>query len=327
MLVVTGGSGFIGSALIWGLNQQGRDDIVVVDRLGLHEKWRNISKARVDYVLPKDRFFPWLAEGPRPAIEAIFHLGACSSTTERDADYLMENNVLYTKKLWDFCASEQIPFFYASSAATYGAEESNFEDEKERIPNLRPINKYGWSKQLFDAWAIKQKAQPPAWYGFKYFNVYGPQEYHKGPQASVVYHAFPQVLHEGRLRLFKSYRPDVEHGEQKRDFVYVKDVVKVMLHFFARSRQIPSGIYNLGCGQARSFSELGRAVFAALDRKPQFEWIDMPESIRHQYQYFTEAHLRRLREVAQYQEAFTSLEEGVDNYIRQYLIRQGDPYL
>lgn len=328
MLVVTGGGGFIGSALVWGLNQQGRSDIVVVDRLGLHEKWRNISKASIDFVVPKDRFFSWLKEEQgRTRIEGVFHLGACSSTTERDADYLMENNVLYTKQLWDFCTREKIPFFYASSAATYGAEEKDFLDEPSRIPNLRPINKYGWSKQLFDAWAIRQKAQPPAWFGFKFFNVYGPQEYHKGPQASVVYHAFPQVLNQGRLRLFKSHRPDVSHGEQKRDFVYVKDVVKVLLHFSAHAQHIPSGIYNLGCGQARSFSDLGRAVFAALGKEAQFEWIDMPESIRNQYQYFTEADLGRLRDRAGYKAPFTSLEEGVEDYVLNYLNRSGDPYL
>ncbi len=327
MLLVTGGAGFIGSALVWALNQSGRNDIVVVDRLGLHDKWRNLSKSTLDYVVPRAKFFSWLDDAAQhPRIEAVFHLGACSSTTERDADYLMENNVLFTKRLWDYCAAEKIPFFYASSAATYGAEEKNFSDDSSRISQLVPINKYGWSKQLFDVWALKQKDQPPAWFGFKFFNVYGPQEYHKGPQSSVVYHAFPQVRNEGRLRLFKSHRPDYEHGEQKRDFVYVKDVVRVMLHFFANARKIPSGIYNLGTGEARTFADLGHAVFAALEVEAQFDWVDMPESIRHQYQYFTEADLRRLRETAAYGGSFTSLEDGIRDYVRNYLNR-GDRYL
>ncbi len=287
MILITGGAGFIGSALIWALNEKGIHNIVVADHLGLGDKWQNLAKRRIDYVIPKDKLFDWLDESGHPVFDAVFHLGACSSTTERDADYLMNNNVLFSKRLWDYCAHRDIPFLYASSAATYGAEEKQFLDDHELIPKLRPINKYGWSKQLFDAWAIKQKITPPFWYGFKYFNVYGPQEYHKGPQASVVYHAFPQVRDQGRLRLFKSYRPDIGHGEQQRDFVYVKDVVKVMLHVWEHHRKIHSGIYNLGTGEPRSFADLGRAVFAALDKKPLFDWIEMPQSLQSQYHRIT----------------------------------------
>ncbi|MCX6127759.1 MAG: ADP-glyceromanno-heptose 6-epimerase, partial [Proteobacteria bacterium] len=242
-----------------------------------------------------------------------------------DADYLMNNNVLFTQGLWDYCTEHNIPFLYASSAATYGAEEKNFSDEHLLIPKLRPINKYGWSKQLFDSWAIKQKKQPPFWCGFKYFNVYGPQEYHKGAQASVVYHAYPQVESQARLRLFKSYRPNCAHGQQQRDFVYVKDVVKVMLHVWHEHRHIPSGLYNLGTGRARSFTDLGHAVFAALGQKPQLDWIDMPASLQNQYQYFTEAELGKLRQQAGYHDAFYSLEDGIADYIQNYL-RQPDPY-
>jgi ADP-L-glycero-D-manno-heptose 6-epimerase len=326
MILVTGGAGFIGSALVWGLNLQGHRHILVTDRLGLGDKWKNLVKREVDYVVPKDQFFTWLQGSKHPAIQAVLHMGACSSTTERDGDFLMDNNVLFTKKLWDYCTELRIPFFYASSAATYGAEEENFSDAHGRIPALRPINKYGWSKQLFDVWALKQHQCPPAWYGFKFFNVYGPGEQHKGPQSSVVFHAFPQVRDQGSLRLFKSYRPEIGHGEQKRDFVYVKDVVKVILHFLEHHRQIPSGLYNLGTGQARSFVDLGSAVYDALGKKPRFDWIEMPESLKNQYQYFTEADLSKLRKDAGYQESFSSLEEGVRDYVQNYL-NQADQHL
>lgn len=325
MILVTGGAGFIGSALIWGLNQKGRDDIVVVDHFGLQDKWKNIARRQVDFAVPLDSFKSWLQTNSRE-IEAVFHLGACSTTTERDADYLMNNNVLFTKELWDYCTARNIPFLYASSAATYGAEEEVFSDRHETVPSLVPINKYGFSKQMFDAWAIKQNLTPPAWYGFKFFNVYGPQEYHKGPQASVVYHAFPQVRDKGQLRLFKSYREGIGHGEQRRDFVYVKDVVRVMLHFWSHAKSIRSGVYNLGTGEARSFKDLGTAVFQAMGKTPKFEWIEMPESLKNQYQYFTQASLEKLRSEAGYTADFHSLEEGVNDYVRNYLM-QDQPFL
>ncbi len=329
MILVTGGAGFIGSALVWGLNQRGYRDIVVVDHLGLGAKWQNLSKRELDYVVPKDQFFSWLeTEGHRQSIEAVFHLGACSSTTERDGDYLMQNNVLFSKRLWDFCSDRAIPFLYASSAATYGAEEHNFSDAAERTADLRPINKYGWSKQLFDGWALRQGGvkAPPSWFGFKFFNVYGPNEYHKGSQASVVYHAYPQVQERGKLKLFKSYRPDIAHGEQRRDFVYVKDVIKVLLHFWEKSSQIPSGVYNLGTGEPRKFIDLGQAVFDSLGKSSNFDWIEMPESLKAQYQYYTAADLTRLRLNAAYHDPFMSLEAGVEDYVQNYLL-QADPYL
>ncbi len=325
MILVTGGAGFIGSALIWALNEKGHSDILVSDRFGLGDKWKNIVHRNIDFGVPQKDFKSWMSANS-PNIKAVFHMGACSATTERDADYLMDNNVLVTKYLWDYCATHSIPFLYASSAATYGAEESNFSDSHSRIPDLVPINKYGFSKQLFDAWAIKQKKAPPAWFGFKFFNVYGPQEYHKGSQASVVYHAFPQVRDKGELRLFKSYREGISHGDQQRDFVYVKDVVKVLMHFWENSRNIPSGVYNLGTGKARSFSDLGRAVFHAMDKKPSFQWIEMPEALKNQYQYFTEADLQKLRNEAGYREEFYSLEAGIEDYVQNYLM-ESNPYL
>ncbi len=325
MILVTGGAGFIGSALIWGLNNRGLNDIVVSDHFGLGDKWKNIAQRQIDFGVPSKDFHSWMAANSSE-IKAVFHMGACSTTTERDADYLMNNNVLLTKYLWDFCAERKIPFLYASSAATYGAEEANFSDEHENIPSLLPINKYGFSKQLFDAWAIKQKKAPPAWFGFKFFNVYGPQEYHKGPQASVVYHAFPQVKDKGVLKLFKSYREGIAHGGQQRDFVYVKDVVKVLLHFWENASHIPSGVYNLGTGEARSFQDLGTAVFQALGIKPKFDWIEMPDSLKNQYQYFTQANLSKLREVGGYREEFYSLENGVHDYVTGYLTKT-NPYL
>lgn len=325
MILITGGAGFIGSALVWALNREGRNDIVVVDHLGLGDKWKNLAKRQIDYVVPKGNFSAWLAENSE-RIEAVFHMGACSTTTERDADYLMDNNVLFSRQLWSYCVKHKIPFLYASSAATYGAEENEFIDSHQTNDRLKPINKYGWSKHLFDAWALKQKETPPAWFGFKFFNVYGPQEYHKGPQASVVYHAFPQVRDNGRLRLFKSHRPEIAHGNQRRDFVYVKDVVNVMMHFWKNVRSIPSGLYNLGTGEARSFQELGNAVFEAMGEKPVFDWIDMPQSLQKQYQYFTQADLRKLRETAAYTQPFHSLEEGVSDYVKNYLL-QDDAYL
>ena len=266
MIVVTGGAGFIGSALIWELNEAGHKQIVSVDELGQGEKWRNLVKRDIAYNIEIDRLFPWI-EDNIDQVSAIFHMGACSSTTEKDADFLMSNNFGYTKKLWDICTVHDVPFIYASSAATYGAKEDNFDDDHQSIADLRPINKYGWSKQLFDRWAITQTKCPKHWYGLKFFNVYGPQEYHKGSQASVVFHAYPQIKLEGTLKLFKSYKDDVNHGEQSRDFIYVKDVVSVMRHLLENKETAKSGVYNLGTGEARTFADLGRSVFESLQKE------------------------------------------------------------
>jgi len=328
MIIVTGGAGFIGSALVWKLNQKGIDDILVVDHLDHGIKWKNLVKRRLTDILHKDEFMEWLDSKPKGLeIEAIFHMGACSSTTETDVDYLIKNNLHYSMRLWNYCVKHKIPIIYASSAATYGGGEQGFSDSPKVIPTLRPINPYGYSKQLFDAWVLRQKSTPPFWAGLKFFNVYGPQEYHKGGQASVVLHAFPQIKEKQSLKLFKSYREDVKHGDLRRDFVYVKDVVDVLYHLLQVRRVAVSGIYNLGSGKARTFADLGRSVFQALSlKKEKFEWIEMPDSIRHQYQYFTEADLKLLRQKTGYKGKMTSLEEGIADYVQNYLVAE-DPYL
>ena len=326
MFIVTGGAGFIGSALIWKLNKAGIDDIVVVDDLKTGNKWLNLSKRSIHTIISKNDFPAWLQHRSR-TIEAVFHLGACSSTTETDGDYLMRNNCHFSMALFEYCADHQIPFLYASSAATYGLGKNGFDDRVENLSLLHPINKYGYSKHLFDIWCMRQKTTPPSWFGFKFFNVYGPNEYHKGSQASVIYHAFHQIKQKNTLKLFKSYREDFAHGEQKRDFVYVKDVSNVLLHFYYEHKKAKSGIYNLGTGAARSFADLGRSVFQSLGvQKVDFEWIDMPDSLKSQYQYFTEAQVERLKTVGGYRSSFTSLEEGVEDYVKGYLSKE-DVYL
>jgi len=320
MIIVTGGAGFIGSALVWQLNQLGRRDVVVVDELGKAEKWQNLAKRQLLTVLGIDQLKAWLPANAGQ-IDAVFHMGACSSTTETDADYLMSNNVNYSIDLWHYCVENKIPFIYASSAATYGDGAAGYRDDPESLWQLRPLNKYGFSKHLFDQWVIQQKKTPPVWAGLKFFNVYGPQEYHKGSQASVVFHAYPQVKDQGKLRLFKSYRDGYADGEQKRDFVYVKDVVSVMVHLWQQGKHVTPGIYNVGSGQARTFIDLGRAVFSALGKESaEFSWIEMPESLRDQYQYFTEATLENLRAHAGYSQEMTSLEAGVKDYVQNYLV-------
>jgi ADP-L-glycero-D-manno-heptose 6-epimerase len=324
MIVVTGGAGFIGSVLVWKLNQIGRSDIVVADRLGTGSKWRNIARRSVDHVIHKDQLFDWLTAQKQSGqkIDGIFHMGACSSTTETDADYLVQNNFQYSVRLFEFAAANKIPLIYASSAATYGLGTKGFLDDAATTRQLEPINPYGWSKQLFDQWALKQIHTPPLWVGLKFFNVYGPNEYHKGSQASVVFHAWPQVRDKQSLRLFKSEHPDYAHGEQKRDFIYVKDIADVLVYLLQNQNAVKSGIYNLGTGKARTWADLGRAVFAAADAGPaKFEWIDMPSNLKNQYQYFTEASMERFRAGTGWTRPFTSLEDGVADYVRQHLAR------
>jgi ADP-L-glycero-D-manno-heptose 6-epimerase len=328
MIIVTGGAGFIGSALVWKLNEKGITDIVVVDRMGTGSKWKNLVKRQIADIVHKDEFFSWLEKLPNGRrIDAIFHMGASSSTSEENMDYLVENNLHYSMRLWSFCVKNKIPLIYASSAATYGAGEHGYTDDPKKNIKLRPINQYGYSKHLFDIWASRQTTTPPFWVGLKFFNVYGPQEYHKGGQASVVYHAFPQVKERNALDLFKSYRPDYAHGDQKRDFIYVKDIVDVLYHLFHARRLAVSGIFNLGTGKARTFADLGRAVFKSLGKKKEkFEWIEMPERLKNQYQYFTEASLEELRIRTGYKGKMTSLEDGVFDYVGNYLMKD-DPYL
>ena len=316
MIVVTGGAGFIGSALVAALNKRGIDDIMVVDRLGSDQRWKNLVNLRFADYLDKEEFLEMVAEDVLPfSAEAVFHLGACSSTTETDASLLMENNFEYTRQLAQWTTEEGIRFIYASSAATYGNGENGFEDDENKLETLKPLNPYGYSKQLFDLWA-KRNGLLGKIAGLKYFNIFGPNEYHKADMRSFVLKAFEQINTTGKVRLFKSHRPDYKDGEQKRDFLYVKDAVDMTLFFF--DNPDTSGIYNLGAGVARSWNDLAKAVFAAMGKKPNIEYIDMPDSVRNQYQYFTEANITKLRDIG-YEKKITSLEESVKDYVQNYL--------
>ncbi len=316
MIVVTGGAGFIGSAVVWKLNTHGFDDIVVVDSLGVSEKWKNLVNSRfVDY-LDKDDFLELVLDDEVPfEVEAIVHMGACSSTTERDADYLVENNYHYTARLAEWAVEKNIHFIYASSAATYGDGSVGFSDDDGVSAGLRPINMYGYSKQLFDLWVLRKRLEEKT-VGIKFFNVFGPNEYHKGDMRSVIHKSFRQIRETGKVRLFKSHRPDFRDGEQKRDFIYVKDCAEV-IWWFLENRDV-AGIFNLGTGRARTWNDLTKAVFAAMGKEPRIEYIEMPESIRRQYQYFTEAKMDKLLSVGCPVHT-SSLEDAVSDYVVNYL--------
>lgn len=322
MIIVTGGAGFIGSALVAGLNARGCDEVLIVDVLGEDEKWKNLRGLRfMDYV-EADEFFDMLTAGRVDwPVEAIFHLGACSSTTETDASYLVRNNYNTSKVLAGFAVDQGVRFVYASSAATYGDGTQGFVDDETRLDDLRPLNMYGYSKHLFDLWARRSGLLDHI-VGLKYFNVFGPNEYHKGPMRSFVLKAYEQIRDRGRVGLFKSYRPDYGDGEQRRDFLYVKDAVAMTLFFLDRPDLV--GLYNIGTGRARSWNDLVMAVFAAMDRPAAIDYIDMPEEIRGQYQYFTEADMTKLRDTG-YDEPTTELETAVADYVREYLAT--DDYL
>jgi len=318
MILVTGGAGFIGSCLVAELNHLGLQNIIVSDSLGRGDKWQNLVRANFSAFVPKNCSVEWLRKHS-DQVEAIFHMGACSTTTETDGDYLMANNFQMSCDLFRIAAEENIPFIYASSAATYGDGAQGFSDAASSHAKLMPINKYGFSKHIFDKWVLSQHTTPNFWAGFKFFNVYGPNEYHKGGQASVVFHAYPQVLNTGRLKLFKSYKKEFADGEQKRDFIYVRDVVSVMLHAWKNRRDANSGVYNLGTGEARTFVDLGRAVFTALKKEPAFDFIEMPDNVKNQYQYFTQATTEHLRSGLKWNGKFTSLEDGIREYVGMYL--------
>ncbi|HET6370765.1 MAG TPA: ADP-glyceromanno-heptose 6-epimerase [Nitrospiria bacterium] len=323
MLIVTGGAGFIGSAYVWKLNSRGIDDILIVDNLGSSDKWKNLVNRRfVDY-LHKEKFLAMIAGERLPfSVRAIVHLGACSSTTERDADYLMENNYRYSRALAEWSLRNNVRFLYASSGATYGDGSEGFSDDDQKTPALKPLNMYGYSKQLFDLWVLRNKlSQKVA--GIKFFNVFGPNEYHKGEMASVVFKAFCQVRDTGKVRLFKSHRKEYKDGEQLRDFVYVKDCVEVIE--WLRENPEANGIFNLGTGRSRSWNDLAAAVFSAMGRKNAIEYIDMPDSIRNSYQYFTEAKMDKLRSLG-CSIRFRSLEDGIHDYVVNHL-QQSDPRL
>ncbi len=314
-IIVTGGAGFIGSCIVGMLNEMGREDIIIVDHICNTEKWKNMrNKKYLEYINRND-FWSRLPEY-KGKISHVIHMGACSSTTERDFDFLYKNNFEYTKKLWEFCTEEQISFIYASSAATYGDGREGFNDEDD-IDKLQPLNGYGYSKQLFDLWASKQNRTPKQYVGFKFFNVYGPNEYFKGTMASVIFHSFNEINKTQEKGLFKSYKKEYADGEQKRDFVYVKDICKVV--WFMIQHEDISGLFNLGTGEARTFNDLVKATFGAMCKDIQIKYIDMPESLREKYQYFTEAKMDKLRNVG-YTETFYSLEDGVRDYVQNYLL-------
>ncbi|MAZ76558.1 MAG: ADP-glyceromanno-heptose 6-epimerase [Micavibrio sp.] len=329
MIIITGGTGFIGSNLAAGLEAHGCTDIVICDTLGTGEKWRNIAKREIRDIVHPDRLFDYL-ETHKDKIEAIFHMGAISATTERDADIIVETNVVLSRRLWKWCGKHKKRMIYASSAATYGDGQAGFDDVQtsEGLKELLPLNAYGWSKHVFDrrvARVLMTKSEPipPQWAGLKFFNVYGPNEYHKEDQMSVICKLYPQVRAGAAAKLFKSYHPDYEDGGQLRDFVYVKDIVDVMIWLYENPDK--SGLFNVGTGAARSFKALAEATFAAAGDEPRIQYMEMPDSLKPKYQYYTQAEMKKLRE-AGYDKEFTSLEDGVKDYVQNYMAKE-DPYL
>jgi ADP-L-glycero-D-manno-heptose 6-epimerase len=323
MYIVTGGAGFIGSAMLWKLNAMGVEDIVVVDELGHDDKWKNLVNRRYADYIHKDVFLDMVLEDSVPfAPTAVIHMGACSSTTETDADYLMSNNYHYSATLCSWALEQGARFVNASSAATYGDGSQGFSDDHAGLGKLRPLNMYGYSKQLFDLWALREGVMDQV-ASLKFFNVFGPNEYHKGDMMSVVRKAHTQITATGTLKLFKSYRPEYPDGGQQRDFVYVKDCCDLM--WWLLERPDVNGVFNVGAGQARAWNDLAAAVFAALGRPVSVEYIEMPEVLRGKYQYFTQAEMAKLR-AAGYAAAFTPLEEAVADYVQNYL-EAADPYL
>jgi len=324
MIVVTGGAGFIGSALVWKLNTQGEENILIVDqRTKGSPKARNLEKLRYKKYLESDVFIKDLEEGRlNGQLKAIFHIGACSSTTETNQTYLKENNSQYSERLAAWAIQENIYFSYASSAATYGAGELSYTDGDQLTPQLKPLNPYGQSKLDFDIWVLK-KGLDKKISGFRFFNVYGPNEYHKKDMRSMIHKGFEQIQKTNRLRLFKSYKSEYADGEQKRDFIYVKDVVNTVLWFWKHSNH--TGIFNLGSGQARTWNDLAKALFKACGKPVQIDYIEVPDNIKDQYQYLTEADLTKLKKTG-CPTRFVSIEEGINDYVKNYLLNQS-PYL
>lgn len=316
-VILTGGAGFIGSCLLRMLNDKGINQIYVVDNIRTSEKWRHLVNKKFLSYISKNELLEKLPQFAGK-ISHVIHMGACSSTTERDFDYLYRNNVAFTQMLWDFCADNGCSFIYASSAATYGDGTQGF-DDTEDINQLRPLNGYGYSKQFVDQWVEKQEKKPKQHVGLKFFNVYGPNEDCKDDMASVVFKAFHQIRENGSVKLFKSHRLDYADGGQLRDFIYVKDICNVISYFMDHEEK--SGLFNLGTGKARSFADLVNATFAAMEREPQIEYIDMPEYLRGKYQYFTEAKMEKLQQKAGYLSSFYTLEDGIKDYVQNYLMK------
>lgn len=315
MIIVTGAAGFIGSCLIGQLNQENFNFIIAVDDFSNPRKQPNLANKRIQERVDREHFFDWLDQNYQE-VEFIFHIGARTDTTEFNRDIFDHLNVEYSKQIWHRCIDYQIPLVYASSAATYGLGELGYDDNESQIPQLKPLNPYGDSKNQFDIWVLEQERRPFFWAGLKFFNVYGPNEYHKDRMASVIYHAYNQICQTGQMKLFRSHHPDFADGEQMRDFVYVKDVIDVCSFLMHHRRN--SGIYNLGSGKARTFHDLVINTFRAMQLDPQISFVDTPADIRDKYQYFTQANMAKLRSIG-YDRPFTSLEDGVADYVGNYL--------
>jgi ADP-L-glycero-D-manno-heptose 6-epimerase len=330
-IIVTGAAGFIGSCMVGYLNENGYENLILVDKFTQPEKEKNWKHKKYKYLVDREMLLEWLDESKKIKIDYVIHLGARTDTTEFDYKIHRELNFEYSQDVWNYCTANNIPLIYASSAATYGAGELGYNDDNNLIDDLKPLNPYGVSKNEFDQWAIKQLNAPPFWAGLKFFNVYGPNEYHKKRMASVIFHSFNQIQNNGEVKLFKSHKEEFKDGEQLRDFIYVKDVVKVIFWMVNQStiqdeqstanNTFASGIYNLGTGKARTFNDLVNATFSALQKDSKIIYNDMPDDIRDKYQYFTEATMLKLKH-AGYTEPFTSLEEGVSDYVRNYLVTE-----
>lgn len=330
-ILLTGAAGFIGSYLLGYLNREGYTNIIIVDDFSEEDKWFNFDSKQFVAKVEREELFEWLAK-ENPAIDFVFHLGARTDTTEFDYSIHEKLNLEYSKSIWNYCADKNIPLVYASSAATYGNGEFGYTDSHDILDKLQPLNPYGISKNEFDKWALamvrvdtNHNSAPPFWAGLKFFNVYGPNEYHKGRMASVIFHSFNQIKSTGKVKLFKSHRLDFKDGQQLRDFIYVEDVAKVCYWFMNSvdtfDKGVNSGLYNLGTGKATTFEDLVKATFSGMDKQPVIEYIDMPEDIREKYQYFTEADMTKLQE-AGYKEKLFSLEDGVGDYVKNYLLKK-----
>ena len=318
MIIVTGAAGFIGSCLVAKLNSLNKTNLILVDDFSNAEKNKNLKGKLFNSKIERAEFIEWVQQNTHEITE-VYHIGARTDTTEFDVAIFDKLNLNYSKSLWKICAENDIPFVYASSAATYGLGEFGFEDDHHLVEKLKPLNPYGTSKNDFDKWVLKQDSQPSFWAGFKFFNVYGPNEFHKGRMASVIFHAVNQIKKTGEMQLFKSHNPKFKDGDQLRDFVYVKDVVDVLIFMMAKKSQ--AGLYNLGSGKARTFNDLVTVTFQAMDLKSNISYIDTPIDIRDKYQYFTQANMSKLQNNG-YKKSFTNLESGVKDYVQNYLLNE-----
>ena len=315
-IIITGAAGFIGSCLVGFLNDQGFENLILVDEFDDEEKELNLLRKKYIVRVERENFFEWIGK-EKPTVDFVFHLGARTDTTEFNYAIHQHLNVDYSKKIWNYCTINNIPLVYASSAATYGDGQLGYDDNHQVVEVLKPLNPYGISKNEFDKWVLHQEDHPPFWAGLKFFNVYGPNEYHKKRMASVIFHSYNQLQKDGVVKLFRSHKEGFNDGEQLRDFIYVKDILKVCF-WLMQTAGIPSALYNLGTGKARSFIDLVNATYQALDKPSNINFIDMPEDIRDKYQYFTEANMKKLKD-AGYDQPFYSLEEGVGDYVKNYL--------